>query len=732
MTRIRGVEKWVNSEGQLHREIYPAQTTYFQGGRRGTEKEEWFINGVPYRENDLPAVVIRHETFGGTVAREHWFKDGVLGRDGDKPSVVSYYSGVDHRKQEEEWYINGQPGREGDQPFNITYYDAPGNRVRTQFWKTKNIRYYDTPGSERIESEYYPLNENSEYPSHVVRFNNPDNRVSTETWFSNSKISRAGDRPAVVKYFDSPEHRVNVEEWLLEDKPYRKGDRPTRVTYYEDGKVQREEWIKGNDAWRSNWILHRVTGPAIIDYNPDGTVQSGRWYVDGKEVTEAYLMENFCAGAAARKEVPRSESNTCRLSLTIEGKHGYFDELIRLCDTMEETEVSPSFLSSTVRVLQAAFPLSKRLSITTTTGNEVLACLPYRWDIVSHIPQETTGLGKLKITYRDQPGIDYGGLSRQFFSALYQQIWANLFTEIDLDDDPYFRSQKRYRPGTPSRPTVPRFTITNRPDSQIRAQLRVPESTSVEDLFELAGNLACFAVINGLPFTTPLSRYLLHRMLGGSDSEQHRMVSYIIDSGKILDLDYSKYMKYAVEAGIVDEDDNLTEEEKDRQVMEHLVETIRENSQPAYDPRRLEAFLRGFEPVGMVLNSRKITVDELHRLLYQDEISRGDMESLLNRVRFENFTPEAEQLVREAILNIGDYRQLLKWWTGAPYILNEQSYKIQLTDVTTVLDDGTRVKTDFASHTCFFTFDVDREIIESPGFLKEFRLEIRNERTTAV
>jgi hypothetical protein len=761
MSMLNGVEKWTNEKKQLHRENGPARITYFgnHGWVRGAKIEEWFINGIPYRENDKPAYVEYHEVAGKPVALEIWYKDGVIGREDDKPSFIEYFPSEPRRLKGQTWLANTEKKRENsDLPVSISYYDNPGNRVSVRAWDKsdknlteymENARYYDVEGEDRIENEWWKRDSTEDRPQIVKRFDNRENRISEEIWVRNHTTSRTKDRPAKIRYFDTAAHGVSEEEWQYDGKPYRVGDRPTKVVYYqtETGRVvKREEWYKATDSWSNNHILHRATGPAVISYDINGEVLSTQWFIDGKESSEMQ-----CSREMLRTEAPISRSGRCRKILRIKGKDSYFDGLIQLCDQMEETVVEPRYIADVVSRLKESFKTEKTISISTSSGKEVLSSIPNRWDLVAYIPQVTTGQGKIRVRYTDQPGIDYGGVSRQFISSLYQDIITTLFTKIDLDNETFFQNQEMFI-------ARPRYAVDTRSDGEIRDRLRLPQSTSIDTVYELAGNLACYAILNELPFSISFSRHILRQMLGAGNSEIQNVVSYILDTGKILEMDYDRYMKYAVEAGIVtdvdDQDPEETqpnaskkrklnedlernrEEEKDRQVMIHLTETLRDNSRRIFENpvavERLEAFLRGFSPVGQVLMYYRVTIDELDKLLYQDRIAREDMEYLLERTAFEDFTPRAKDLVKNAVLNIGDYRQLLKWWSGSPYIIPEQKYTIKLTDYYTVLDDGSRIKTNFNAHTCFFSFDVDKDIVESSGFLTEFMNEIRNVRTTTV
>lgn len=54
-------------------------------------------------------------------------------------------------------------------------------------------------------------------------------------------------------------------------------DIPSFESYYANGQVKRQEWSEA-------FLFHREGAPAVIEYNPDGSVKEEKYYREGKEV----------------------------------------------------------------------------------------------------------------------------------------------------------------------------------------------------------------------------------------------------------------------------------------------------------------------------------------------------------------------------------------------------------------------------------------------------------------
>lgn len=53
---------------------------------------------------------------------------------------------------------------------------------------------------------------------------------------------------------------------------------PSFESYYANGQVKRQEWSEA-------FLFHREGAPAVIEYNPDGSVKEEKYYREGKEVS---------------------------------------------------------------------------------------------------------------------------------------------------------------------------------------------------------------------------------------------------------------------------------------------------------------------------------------------------------------------------------------------------------------------------------------------------------------
>lgn len=91
-------------------------------------------------------------------------------------------------------------------------------------------------------------------------------------------MSPSGELYVSTSYLDkngNVERAWNVPIDGHDDLP---DDLPTWVDYYPDGGLKELDWYKSRSK-------HREGGPAIIEYNPDGSVKAEKYYLRGEEVT---------------------------------------------------------------------------------------------------------------------------------------------------------------------------------------------------------------------------------------------------------------------------------------------------------------------------------------------------------------------------------------------------------------------------------------------------------------
>lgn len=68
------------------------------------------------------------------------------------------------------------------------------------------------------------------------------------------------------------------KEWFINGKPSRDNDLPTVEQFYENGKLFAEIWID------ENFGIHRLTGPAYIVYDENGTRIITEWWFHSKQL----------------------------------------------------------------------------------------------------------------------------------------------------------------------------------------------------------------------------------------------------------------------------------------------------------------------------------------------------------------------------------------------------------------------------------------------------------------
>jgi hypothetical protein len=480
------------------------------------------------------------------------------------------------------------------------------------------------------------------------------------------------------------------------------------------------------------------------------------------------------------------------------------DKLYRECNFTEDAPIDSSYLNTTVKYLQRKYKITSQIDLTTEEGKEVVSALKIKDSLSQFIPQATTGSTMLKVRYLKQFGIDYGGLSRQFISSIMDKISSVLFDRIEMESEPYNDIVEGMSDAEKKKALIegsrPRYFITKKNNEDIFKQIGFFDQTlgdrinniieelktnvstnelfttlmtelkhfsshysssinliseleqiqkniredinsesnlrDIDAIFELAGRMFAYAAINKIPFNIPLSRLLLKKMLNGNQdvSEEEKLAAYVLDTGKSLSKDIN--LRFEIDAN----------EEEIKDYLNDLESTLKKSMNEAYnvDNSRLENFIRGFSSVGDILKRRNFTLNELNALICKTEITKEDIEKLLDRVDFQGFEihPELIPIVKNAILAIPEYAQsitdedeqylkstdysnLLKWWTGSSVIIDDEDYSV-------VLVTGGSSRYNFNSHTCFFQMDINISIIQSPDFQIELIREIQNIKYTSA
>jgi len=711
----------------------------------------------------------------------------------DGPAILSFYrsSGV---LGEEEWFRNDKPygGERGElNPISISYLEDEFNTVESETYlynddvsveseeRGEPLRYrvtfiyIDVDGNELETPKMDVLDENGDNID-MDRFLNiydiywEENLISTRrrprnsvpvlrdrvlTWINPStrKLNRDGS-PAMLEFHVSG--KLYQEKWYADGVLRREGNLPQNVFYRDDDLSSVEIEIWSFPGLAGGLILY---SQVAVKYNASGEVlevlyavvedlagtarvipreEWVRLYGTPTLVSTVPSQQSVQPAACPREDIsyvrePRGEEkevSKCSTIFKVERDGDYplgdiLDNLYRECNFLEDPEIDHTYLTTTAKYLQKKFPfpLSTQVRISTVTGDELVDAVKVRDIFSSYIPQGETSSGKIRVTYTDAPGIDYGGLLRQFIDELMGMISTTMFDAMEIDDKPFMEildtmtdDERRKAFNEASKP---RFFISKKTDDEISQLTKVPVN-DIPKAYKLAGSMFAYAVINQVPFRIPLSRILLKKMLNDNQniSDKERLAAYILDTGSNLSRDINLRFDY----GGDDMDmvnDYLTD----------LESGLKESSREAYnvDNARLRNFIDGFKKVGDILRQRNFTINELNAMVTKSEITRGDMEKFVaSKIIFENFGRQTQLInsVKELILNVGDYGQLLKWWTGTSAILNKE-YRVKLVE---------GFDFNFNAHTCFFRFDVNKDIITAPNFLDEFKDAITNVKLTTL
>jgi antitoxin component YwqK of YwqJK toxin-antitoxin module len=295
-----------NEKMELHSPFGPARVLNREDGR---VEKSWFINGVPYRENDEPTTEIYlgnvllyklwededselHRSGGpasveyiGIETIERYYNHGIPRGDvkGD-PHVIRRRGGTIFR---EEW-VDEEGEFHNEDPKLPATIDYSGNRIIKSFYSHGSFINTDKQPSQMIyiddvlEQELWmnrrgDLNREGDKPA-LIKYED-DGRY--EEWHTDGVLTRGDGKPAVV-VFDEQDVIIS-QRWILNEIYYRSDDQPAIVHYYYNGKPSLEEWVSEVFADSSNtYQLSRMGDkPASVEYDEDGRVIKESWFIDG-------------------------------------------------------------------------------------------------------------------------------------------------------------------------------------------------------------------------------------------------------------------------------------------------------------------------------------------------------------------------------------------------------------------------------------------------------------------
>lgn len=191
----------------------------------GGKKIIWYNeNGLIENLEDKPAEIIIYSH----GIRKYWYRNGKLHREEDKPAEQFYIKENNvWYKRAERWYNNGTIHRDNDKPALIIYY----------------------------------INGN----------------VDNEIWYIYGKKTRITfDNPSEIQYNKNTSKKFEAYS-DTSGKIYRENG-PSLVHYDYNG-------IKVRELWFTERMLHRLDGPADIEYKDD-KISNIKYYLFNKHLTE--------------------------------------------------------------------------------------------------------------------------------------------------------------------------------------------------------------------------------------------------------------------------------------------------------------------------------------------------------------------------------------------------------------------------------------------------------------
>lgn len=114
--------------------------------------------------------------------------------------------------------------------------------------------------------------EMEEQPTNIQMYES--GKVLSTEWSKNGLWHRENGKPAVIEFWENG--NVKEEQFFENGEYFRDGGLPTRVTHYDTGAVKQE-------FWEELPFLYDRAGdlPAIVTYNPDGSIFRKDWFREG-------------------------------------------------------------------------------------------------------------------------------------------------------------------------------------------------------------------------------------------------------------------------------------------------------------------------------------------------------------------------------------------------------------------------------------------------------------------
>lgn len=284
-------ESWFKIK--YHHDYGPAISAF---DKYGMSRMEFYSDGLRHRV-DGPAWLSRYEDDMRTFM---WFENGKRVLKGPAyVGLTSYYSDP-NRFSSGVSYAAGFIGLRANRNTDWTDYNQvlDNERIDYEFCNGDQMSVTDSPdgGPSIIETrkgtrgffvravEYYhrgkqARSDPSDGPCSIYFFE--DGQISEETWTDcDGNVHREDDLPARIDYKKSPYNGktyVSYEGYYDGGNRKRDNDLPTDVYYldfYGSPKVSAQ-------LWNVDDHLHRISGPACIEYHTSGNLKCEQWYHNG-------------------------------------------------------------------------------------------------------------------------------------------------------------------------------------------------------------------------------------------------------------------------------------------------------------------------------------------------------------------------------------------------------------------------------------------------------------------
>jgi len=634
-------EAWFDIEGSYSRSDGPALTEWWENGQVSVVK--WMLGGMMHREEG-PAI----ETWfaNGQVRRKAWYQSNVRHR-ADGPASVEYYENGQMMSQE--WYLNNNLDRI-DGPAQTFWWENGNNKLEK--WMRNgdvnceiflNVCSIESFENGRVKAE---MKRRGEY---MISSEWWENGVSkSEEWFLNGEAHRVGG-PAVIMW--NRAGGIITERWYLYNEPHRRGG-PADTEWYDNGTIRQVMWYENGE-------LHRLDGPAVIIYDMAGNVEERQWWDEGTSVPapddheeEEDIAEDDPEKVAASE---KRRKELCDASFVVNNAEpdnvfsAISQTLVEKCNIIESEDCGRLPKLRRELGIRVNYQDVQRLFMEEGENEfQTLMRLPYSIETLRSV-------SNYAVRYPNSVGVDAGGLSRQFFTNAIA-LMKELFHPLPLGNPRVINGDSTERYYFSSTAPLPSWVLPGQ-----------------EELaFLTAGRLFAFAAVNELNTDIPLSRFLLHLIANRILTEEEIVITenailcYILDSNTMLST-------FAGFKGFEDE----------------FIETVQETY--SYKASYMLPFLEG---VLVLTSERSLSAMEFYKLTYSPEITREQFENFLKNVPVSDTVDQyglTKDQVRNLLLEVGDYRTTMIYWTGEAGLREPRNYKLTL---------NPNIDSLFYSHTC--------------------------------